>query len=321
MIIIKSMSRKTASYSQLLQYINNGRIESDKFCLKHNIYSTQHYKIVREFLKNHEALKKRKNSNALYHEIISIKYQKNYSKEELNNILLDIAEQYIKIRANNCLAYGVVHENKQGIHLHLAISSNELYSTKNHYYSKQDFRNIQKLINEYAYQKYPKLELIEPKKKKDKVKSKSKDSEIHIKKRTGKPSQKEVTRETLRDIFASCKNIDEFNARLRAANLSIYSRGKHFGFLDEATKRKFRLANLGLEDEFKELNDRLCESHKTNETLEKQSDVNTKKSFKETQHEVKEAKVKRETQDEFREKMEKVRDRKREREKNLEKER
>lgn len=321
MIIIKSMSRKTTSYSQLLQYINKGRIEGDEFYLKHNIYSNDHYKIVREFLKNHEALKKRKNSNALYHEIISIKYQKEYSKEKLRDILNDIASQYIEIRAKNCLVYGVIHEQKQGIHLHLAISSNELYSTKNHYFSQAKFEELKKLINDYAYKKYPQLELIETKKKKDKSKSKSKDSEIHIKKRTGKPSQKEVTRETLRDIFATCKSVDEFNTRLRAANLAIYPRGKHFGIEDETTKRRYRLANLGLEDEFKSLNDRFNEPTRNQETFEKQSDADTKQSFKEKQQEVNEAKIKRQAHYDFRDKMEKTRDRKREREKNLERER
>lgn len=322
MIIIKSLSRKTASHSQLLKYINKGRVEGDEFCLKHNIYSNTHYKIVREFLKNHDCLKKRKNSNALYHEIISIKHQKEYSKEELKNILLDIAEQYIEIRAKDCLVYGVIHENKQGIHLHLAISSNELYSTKNHYFSKQDFRNIQKKINEYAYKKYPKLELIEEKEKKDKAKSKSKDSEVHIKKRTGKPSQKEVIRETLKDIFATCKNVDEFNIRIREANLYMYHRGKNLGFEDLATNRRYRLANLGLEDEFEALNNRFSTPSDKQEPFQKQTDDNAKTRFKEQQQKIRDEKIESQAKENaFREKMEKSRDRKLSKTKRFEKER
>jgi hypothetical protein len=158
MIIIKSMSRKTASFSQLLNYLNKGRVEKDNYFLRHNIYSYKPYYIVKEFQENYKTLKKQKNSNALYHEIISLKHQNNLSVEEQREMLKDLSEQYIKARANDNMVYCVIHEQHNQIHCHLMISSNELLNDKNKRLSKKEFDKIKEELRNYAYTKYPKLE-------------------------------------------------------------------------------------------------------------------------------------------------------------------
>lgn len=254
------MSRKTASFSQLLNYINKGREKEDEYFFKYNIYANKPYTITKEFLENHKNLKKRKNTNSLFHEVISIKYQKAYSKEELREILKDLTEQYIQARAKNCLVYSVIHEQHNQIHAHLMISSNELDNSKTHYFSKYQYKQIQELTRKYAYEKYPQLEREETKeksKKKDfpKRKSKTVDSEVHLKKRTGKESEREKLRKRLETIFELAKDQHEFIKFLRMEKLELYQRGQTYGVLDQATSKKYRLKTLELENEFRNMND------------------------------------------------------------------
>lgn len=271
MIIIKSGSRTTASFSQLLHYMNKGRVEEDEYFFKHNVYSNKSYGIVGEFKQNHKLLKKRKNGVALYHEYISIKYQKGYSKEELRQILFDLAEQYVKLRADNCLVYSVVHEQHNQIHLHFMISGNEIESSKAHYFSQAEFEEIKNKTREYAYEKYPKLERQELTKKKARAKSKTIDSEIQFKKRTGKQSDREIFKKRIHKIFIESKTQEDFINALKTENIQIYQRGKTFGFIDSASGKKYRLKTLELEDEFK----------KMSQAFEAEISEHTKKSTKE----------------------------------------
>lgn len=255
------MSRKTASFSQLLNYINKGREKEDDYFFTHNIYAHTPYNIVKEFLQNHKHLKKRKNTNSLFHEVISIKYQQGYTKEELKEILKDLTEQYIKARANNCLVYAVIHEQHNQIHSHLMISSNEIENIKTHYFSKHQYKQIQDLTRKYAYEKYPRLEREETKEKlkeqsrqSSKRKSKTVDSEIHLKKRTGLQTDKEKLRARLKTIFELAKNQDELLKYLRLEKLELYQRGQTFGILDQDTNKKYRIKTLDLENEFETMN-------------------------------------------------------------------
>lgn len=122
-MIIKSMSRKTPSFSQLLNYLNKGRKENDEFFFQHNIYSNNPQNIINEYQENYKNLKRQKNSNSLYHEIISLKHQKNLSIEQQRLILKDLAQEYTRARAANSLVYAVIHEQHNQIHCHLMISS------------------------------------------------------------------------------------------------------------------------------------------------------------------------------------------------------
>jgi len=261
MIIIKSLQRKTASFSQLLHYINRGRVKDDQYFFTHNIYGRKPRDIVREFAENSQYLKRRKNGNVLYHEIFSIKYQDGYTKEELRKIVLEAVEQYVKARAGNCLVYAVVHEQHNQIHMHLMISANEAGSSKPYYFSKTDFNKIIELTREYAYNKYPKLEHEEKTRKKRKARAGSKtvDNEVQFKKRTGQKSDRELMRERLQGIFSKCRTSQDFIDTLQSEKIQVYQRGKTFGFLDEATGKKYRLKTLELEREFEALNSRFME--------------------------------------------------------------
>lgn len=278
MIIIKSLGRKTASFSQLLNYINKGRIEGDEYCFKHNVYGFKSYSIVKEFKQNLETLKKRKDGNSLYHEVISIKHQKGYSKEELREILKDLADKYVLTRANNCLVYGVIHEQHNQTHVHLMISSNEILSSRPHYFSQGEFEEIKKQIRQYAYEKYPQLERDEQKekhidkaKKNSRAKSKSIDREVHLKKRTGKQSDREKLKEKIKTIFHLSKSYTDLINNLRIEKLELYQRGQTYGFIDTLTARKYRLKTLELEQEFTDMIHEFKEEKQTAKTHQEQN--------------------------------------------------
>jgi hypothetical protein len=249
-MIIKSMSRKTASFSQLVNYLNKGRIANDFYAFRHNIYSHKPYYIVKEYQENYRNLKRQKNSNALYHEIISLKYQNNLTVEEQREMLKDLLERYVQVRANNNMVYGVIHEQRNQIHCHLVISSNEVASERNKRLSRKEFAEVKSGLWDYASVKYPKLEIERNASRKARAKTKVVDNEVQFKKRTGKKSGRELVKERLETIFLRSKNPQEFVRILREEKIQIYQRGKVFGFLDEVTGRKYRLRTLELEREF-----------------------------------------------------------------------
>jgi hypothetical protein len=143
------------------------------------------------------------------------------------------------------------------MHCHLVISSNEVESQRNKRFDKKQFGNIKEKLREYAYNKYPKLERIEKKKRKTRAKTKTIDNELQYKRRTGKQSDKEIMKERLQAIFLNSQDQQSLINNLQTENIKIYQRGNTFGFLDTSTDKKYRLKTLELEDEFHKLNDRL----------------------------------------------------------------
>jgi hypothetical protein len=249
-MIIKSTSRKTASFSQLINYLNQGRVTGDEYFFSHNIYAHTPYYIAKEYKENFKTLKRRVNSNALYHEIISLKHQNNLSIEKQREILKDLMNYYTNTRASHNMVYGVIHEQHNQIHCHLMISSNELASERNKRLSKKEFAEIKAELQNYAHKKYSKLEYDKKAPRKTRAKTRTIDNEVQFKKRTGKKSQRELMKERLQGIFEKSQNPREFVSNLRNEGIQVYQRGKSFGFLDERTNKKYRLKTLELEKEF-----------------------------------------------------------------------
>ena len=65
-MIIKSMSRKTANFGQLVSYMEDGR-QDKKYTLKNNLYSQKTNDIKKEFENNASYIKQRKNGVYMYH--------------------------------------------------------------------------------------------------------------------------------------------------------------------------------------------------------------------------------------------------------------
>ena len=150
------MSRKTKSFSQLYDYLTR---DKSNFSFSKNTYSNAKDKknLIKEFMKNSEYLNDSRGKVFLYHELISLN-PNTLSIEQQKEILLDLANKYLDIRAQNNLSFGVIHEDKNHIHLHLMISSNEIESDKRVRLSKKEFALIQKHLENYKNDRYSELE-------------------------------------------------------------------------------------------------------------------------------------------------------------------
>lgn len=260
-MIIKSMSRKKPSFGQLYEYILK---EADtQYNFSQNLYSNDFEGVRQEFKQNHSFLKKQKNSNSLYHEILSIT-KSGIELDQQKEKLLEIVREYVQARAKSCLVFGSLHEAKDNIHFHLMISSNELEQEKNHYLSKKQFDQIKRKLEDYVLEKYPELEqgqVINKEKKKEAVLSQK---EFELKKRTDKITKRESIQYRLTQIFNGSPTKEAFFENLRKNEIEIYTRGNTIGFKDlgDENQRRYRLKKLGLSEEFNKMSEVLSQELK-----------------------------------------------------------
>lgn len=118
------MSRKEASFAQLISYIERGASQPS-WRIRHNLFARDPDAIRTEFEQNADLLARRKNGVFLYHEIISITRAEGVSEELQKAGLREIAERYIAERCPENLVFGNLHDDKgHSLHYHLLISSN-----------------------------------------------------------------------------------------------------------------------------------------------------------------------------------------------------
>ena len=216
-------------------------------------------KIAEEFEHNATFLPKRANGNYLYHECIVLGEYPDISTAKQERILLDLVQQYISLRAPDQMVYGRMHLDTNHLHFHLCISANTVRGKQRRWLSKSRFAGIQREIEKYKLGKYPELgdekyyDMEARKQKWEKAKqeraNKTKISrqEFELKKRTGKPSQKEQDRTALLEIFDTALSESELTHRLAQLGFTTYARGKTEGVIKTDTGRKYRLKTLGLD--------------------------------------------------------------------------
>lgn len=246
-MIIKSMTRKDPSFSQILKYVNKNR-EGEKFNVYQNFDSFDDEGVLREFEENAEYVRDRANGVYMYHEILSISQNFNLSKDEQKSRLKEIAQEYIKARAGRNKVFGVLHEGKNNIHYHFVISANEAGVSKKPRLSKQKFDEIKKGLERWVLEKYQELEQKEVMQKKAGMKISNKGGEL--KRRTGETPQRNRVETSLKKIFARVETKQDFFEALHKEKIEIYVRGSTIGFRDLETGRNHRLKTLGLESEF-----------------------------------------------------------------------
>ena len=276
-MIIKSMSRKQPSFEQLYDYIVRDNDNDVKYNFTHNCFGTNREEILEEFTQNAELLSRRKGGNYLYHEVISITRSKQLSEKQQKAILRDLVQRYIRSRANDCLVFAGLHDEKQNqLHYHLMVSANMADDKKRYRLSKSQFDEAKRNVELYTLERYPELEqkkLIN----KDKTEKKNSNKEAELKRRTKKASQKDIMREKLSDIFRQSNSQAEYIKRLREANIETYIRGNAVGFINSESGRKHRLATLGLSEEFDEMEYTFTEKKEQKESKEQEQEKADKK--------------------------------------------
>lgn len=241
------MSRKSKSFSQLYDYLTR---DSSSFSFSRNTYTNPKNKkeFVNEFYSNARHLREARGKLFLYHEVLSLE-ENNLSTERQKEILLDIADKYLYQRAEDHLAFGVVHEEKNNMHVHLMISANEIEGDRRVRLSKQEFSSIQKRMENYKNQKYSELSKSFMYSN-EKNLSKSKQNEQELKKR-GASSIRDEIKNNLSQTFTRATSIKYVENHFNSLGYELYTRGKTQGV--KFNGKNYRLKTLGLEKEYKEL--------------------------------------------------------------------
>jgi hypothetical protein len=246
-MIIKSMSRKSKSFSQLYDYLTR---DKSSFTFSRNTYSNSKSKkeFVNEFYENARHLREARGKVFMYHEVLSLE-ENELSFEKQKEILLDMAEKYLYQRAEDHLAFGVIHEEKNNMHVHLMISANEIEGDKRIRLLKQEFSQIQQRLENYKNQKYKELKQSSLYQDKKDL-SKAKQNEQELKNRGAKSIKEEIV-EKLKDTFSKATSNRYLEKRLESLGYEVYTRGKTQGIHYE--NKNYRLKTLGLESEYRQL--------------------------------------------------------------------
>ena len=244
------MSRKTATFTQLLEYINKPKERGETpllFNLQNN--NDDLNAISKEFQANSNFRKQKGSTrNNLYHEILSFPEG---DKEHLTlDIIQDLCTKYLELRSPNSLAYAKVHGDTKNPHIHIMISSNDLRSSKSNRISKQRFKQIKQELELYQIKKYPQLIQPLPITRKSPQRHSSSNQEVQIQKR-GEIPQKTKIKTLVLSSFEKTQSFNEFIELLKNSALEFYKRSeKTCGVIDLKTNKKYRFKTLGIQENF-----------------------------------------------------------------------
>lgn len=260
-MIVKSMTRKTASFSQLLEYVNRSKTNRIKPIL-HNLRTKgdEVKEIEKEFRANASHCLKRVNGIVLYHEVLALAGE----DRELATpeILLDLGRKYLELRASQALAFGAVHLEQSTPHLHFVISGNLIESSKKLRLSKREFDQVKRELERYQRERYPFLEhsVVFQEKERDRGRVQTTPTEQERARRIKEQGKRELSdKEKARERFLACliaTSQEEFESKLRENGIEMYVRGSTAGIQDSATRLKFRLRTLGVLEQYQKTKER-----------------------------------------------------------------
>ena len=287
MIIITNTYRRK-KFKELINYIMNdkGRIdESNTFTITHNLRSTDSNEIIKEFQKNDEYRKKRKNGVVLYSEILS--FSPKDSRGNLNlDVLEDITRKFIELRGEKALCLAKPHIENENIHIHFCFSGTEYKSSKTLRIDNKQFREIRIEMEKYQLEKYPELTNSicylnnwEKNRLIDQEKLKQSDKEFQLKKRTGKQSDKDIVRAILQECYQKSESKGNFFNRIAEQGIELYKYIEKTNGI-KFNSRKFRFKSLKISEKQIELlqknYDRLAELKDIRQQKEQNKEGNRK---------------------------------------------
>ena len=302
-MIIKSLGRKAGQgsagasrvFGKLIRYMNRGiEEENGKAVLWHNFYGQEgmeEAELHNVFTRNASFLKEHKRGNVLYHEMLSFSSEylsRGARSDELERMVTDIGQEYLRNRAPKQLAYGVIHRETEHLHLHLMISANEVERRNREWLTKAEFATIQKELEAYVLARYPELgqTLIYGREAQSKERLKTQVHEQAMKSRTGAQSRKETLKNQLHQLFERAQNAEDLKRLLELDGIRVYVRGRSVGVVvreEGGLERKHRLSTLGLEAHYQATELRLT-AEKVSPSQNKQNDPNKEHKDMTEQH-------------------------------------
>ena len=158
MVVIKSMARKQPSFGQLLAYfdkeLHNGDVRFAYNCVS---ASSDREGLAAELENNATYLPKRANGNYVYHEVISLPSDLPVSDAYQARALMAMTHEYIRLRAPHQMVVGKLHRVTDHMHMHLAISANEVRGKCRCWMRKTDLARIQMEVERFSNIHFPKL--------------------------------------------------------------------------------------------------------------------------------------------------------------------
>jgi len=249
------MSRKAPTFRQLSFYIGqNEYVQSGQaFC--RNLYydGNDEATVSRIFLQNYQHLPKRKNGNALYHEVLVITPQPHLSRAQQRAILHALSDRYCKLRAPKQLVWGKAHFDTDYPHIHLMISANAYRSDRRCRLTKQAFSDIQKEMEAFKEKAFPQLSDQNVYRNPSPTTVKHTQDEGEMIRRNGKLSKKDRITHLVRQYLRQSSSIEACCLALKAHQLEFYQRGKNWGVINISSGKRYRLKTLGMSDAFKTL--------------------------------------------------------------------
>lgn len=255
MIIKTKRSYSSQRFKELIDYIfdDKGRVnEANSFTIYNNLKSVSKSDVIREFVENDQYRKKRHRGVVLYHEIVSFHPD---DKTELNlEILENIALKFIELRGKHALCFAKPHMENDNIHIHFCFSGTEYKSSKTLRLDNHDFKEIRMNLERYQ-QKFPSinssfvyLNRWQKNRLLENEGIKNNENEFQLKKRTGKPSKKDVVRELVRSCYLQSSDKEDFFQRLINQGLELYKYRDKINGLKDGDGRKFRFSTLSLSE-------------------------------------------------------------------------
>ena len=253
------MSRKAPTFAQLIAYIGRDADPHIGTAFARNLYHNgQDEQVVAgQFLDNYRYLPKRKNGNALYHEVIVLEPQAHLSKTEVTTALHELAERYCEARAPHQLAWGRVHWDTDYPHMHLMISANAVRSPLRVRLDKSGFARVQRDLEAFKEAQFPELNGgVIYRRTKENTRPRVTAKEGEMVRRTGAPSGKIAVFELLRPVFGKAARLEALKGDLNQLGFDLYQRGKTIGVRNLQTDRRYRLRTLGLETTYQQIVER-----------------------------------------------------------------
>ena len=284
-MIIKSMPRKEASFGPLINYVSR-EVSDRKYDIHHNILGREIKDLTNEFENHAKLLKKRKNANMSYHEILSITRAPSGGAGGLSvatqkAALRDITLAYIRARAPENMVFGGLHDDKaDNLHYHLVISANPLGLKRRHYLSKKEFRKITTELEDRVLKRYPELDQKVSIKKVAEIKLTK--AARAVKARTGKLDKRAAFGSDLRKAFEGISDMDQLRTEMGKRDLQFYTRGKAVGVVHSKTGIKYRLKSLGVMPDYEAMAVRLTTIVRKTGSLAKTLPPQTRKNSKQS---------------------------------------
>lgn len=158
-MIVKSKSRKTNTFHQLLEYMmdDKGRMNgAPAFVLTQNVKGTTIDSWAAQLESNEQyRLRTAKNSTKVIHEILS--FHRDDVPHLTPHILQTITQKYLEMRSINGMFVAIPHLHDAHWHVHICGSPIEYLTGKSLRMSRKEFKALKLGIQQYQFNEFPQL--------------------------------------------------------------------------------------------------------------------------------------------------------------------